>query len=328
MITRLSDIIDSGSQAELLAFFLTATPRSFPVSELSRRLKISPHGVQTAASSLEKQNILKTFSKQGVKFYLVNQKHAMIPQLKKSLVKEHQEWPDELLTSLKKLGNLSGIFLSGVFVGKPELVVDLLLVGTVNKAKLAEFLKMTRKQFGGEINYSIMSMSEFMIRRDTFDRFIKDIFDYPHIVLLEKTEGSAPVAAPEPAPVAKPSVVTKSVEKKKSIKKKKSVKKAKPIVALVTKQVKKESVKKPAPKKVVHQKVSSRPVVKKAVKKSSKIVVKKSAPVKKALPVKKNSQKPVSKKVVRAVPKTVAKKTTTKKTISKKTDKKTLKRKR
>ncbi len=187
MITRLSDIIDSGSQAELLAFLITATPRSFSVLELTRRLNINSNALQAAAASLEKQNLLKTFTKHGVRFYLLNYKNALIPQLKPSLDKEHQPWPDELVSSLKKLGSFSGIFLSGLFVGRSESMVDILLVGNVNTIKLNQFLKTNSKQFGGDLNYCIMSLAEFKMRRDTFDRFIKDIFDYPHIVLVDKS---------------------------------------------------------------------------------------------------------------------------------------------
>ena len=38
---------------------------------------------------------------------------------------------------------------------------------------------------GQEINYSIMTEKEFLLRRDTFDRFIKDIFDYPHLTIVD-----------------------------------------------------------------------------------------------------------------------------------------------
>jgi hypothetical protein len=38
---------------------------------------------------------------------------------------------------------------------------------------------------GQEINYSIMTEDEFKLRRDTFDRFIKDIFDYRHLVVVD-----------------------------------------------------------------------------------------------------------------------------------------------
>ncbi len=270
MITRLSDIIDTGSQAELLAFFITATPRSFSVLELSRRLKINPSEVKISATDLEKQNLLKTFSKNRTTFYLLNQRHAMIPQLRDSFRKEHKQWPDELASSIKKLGTLSGIFLSGIFVGRPELVVDLLLVGNVSDTQLAKFLKTTSKQFGGELNYSIMSPEEFVMRRDTFDRFIKDIFDYPHIVLLDRSNAplshSTSVLKAQSKPVVAKSAPAKPVAKK-TIAKKPVAKK--PVV-------KKPAVKKPAPAKPIAKKLP----VQKA--KLSKPPVKKAKPVKKS----------------------------------------------
>ncbi len=273
MITRLSDIIDTDSQAEILAFFMTATPRSFSVLELSRRLNMSAQSVQTQASNLEKQNILKTFSKNRINFYILNQRHALIPQIKESVKRENKQWPDELSSSLKKLGNLSGIFLSGMFVGRPELVVDLLLVGYVNQAQLTKFLKTTSKQFGGELNYSIMSADEFVMRRDTFDRFIKDIFDYPHIVLLDKSSARAkPKVEPKPAPKSAPKVVaepkvkakqkpkTKSKPKQK-VEVKKAVKKTTPKVILISLQ--KKQIKKSVPKKQVKKIPTKKPITKK-----------------------------------------------------------------
>lgn len=309
MITRLSDIIDSDHQAELLAFFLTATPRSFPVSELSRRLAISHKDIAQAAAVMEKHNLVRSFTKQQTKFYILNHRHAMIPQLKSSLGKEHKSWPDELSASLRKLGNFSGIFLSGVFVGRPELVIDLLLVGSVNTDKLSVFLRTTSKQFGGELNYSIMSAQEFKLRRDTFDRFIKDVFDYPHITLLDKSDEKQDVKEPvvtEPAKAAKPAV--KSTSKK-------------PASKPANKVVKKKAAKKPVAKKQViikktpaKKKLVVKSVAKAASKPAKKLVKK---PITK--PVKKVSQKLQKKAVKKAAPKPSNKHI---KKVSKKTGKK------
>lgn len=297
MITRLSDIIDSDHQAELLAFLLTATPRSFPVSELSRRLTLSPQAIAVAASTMEKHNLVKSFTKQQTKFYILNHRHAMVPQLKNSIGKEHRSWPDELNSSLKKLGNLTGIFLSGVFVGRPELVVDLLLVGSVNTAKLNEFLRATGKQFGGELNYSIMSAQEFRMRRDTFDRFIKDIFDYPHITLLDRSDQKPLPATPTPKPTTK--VAAKKSVAKKVVKK--VVKKTTP------KPVAKKSIAKKSVAVTTAKKTAPKPVAAKAVKKAAPKPAPKKKPVNKAAK---------SKSVKKIVNKTVKK--TAKKTIKKK----------
>lgn len=187
MVTLLSEIVDSKAQGSLLAFFLVAPLRSFSGRELGVRLKTTSAAAQTAANSLLRQNFLKSFTKNKTKFYLLNTKHPQVPQMRQELLRIQKPWQDELVTSLNKIGTLSSIVLSGVFVGRPELAVDLLLVGKVQPVKLEKFLATTQKMFGGELNYSIMSADEFKLRRDTFDRFLKDIFDYPHLVLMDKT---------------------------------------------------------------------------------------------------------------------------------------------
>lgn len=191
MVTLLSEIVDSKTQGSLLAFLLVAPVRSFSTKELAVRIKTSIPSAQTAARALERQNLLKSFSKGGTRFYLLNLKHVQIPLMQKEMLRTLKPWQDELQIALNKIGSLSSIVLSGVFVGRPELAVDLLLVGKVQPVKLEKFLTTANKQFGGELNYSIMSAEEFKIRRDTFDRFLKDIFDYPHLVLFDKTASKA-----------------------------------------------------------------------------------------------------------------------------------------
>jgi len=31
-----------------------------------------------------------------------------------------------------------------------------------------------------------MTVEEFLLRRDTFDKFIKDVFDYPHLTVVDE----------------------------------------------------------------------------------------------------------------------------------------------
>jgi hypothetical protein len=59
-------------------------------------------------------------------------------------------------------------------------------VGKINLSKLSDFLKAAEKMMGQEINYSVMTVEEFLQRRDTFDKFIKDVFDYRHLVVTDE----------------------------------------------------------------------------------------------------------------------------------------------
>ena len=136
-------------------------------------------------ADLIKQGLVKTLTKNKVTYYLVNSKHKTLLELKQSLLKNQKRFDDELFFAVHRLGEVKAAFLSGLFTGHPELPVDILIVGKPNLHKLDEFLVNAKKMMGQEINYSVMTEDEFVIRRDTFDRFIKDVFDYPHIIIFD-----------------------------------------------------------------------------------------------------------------------------------------------
>jgi biotin operon repressor len=187
----IQEILDSKPKSSLIALLLLAPNRSFSGVELSKRLGIPQPKLQLVLSELVKQGSVKTFFKQRAKFYLLNTQSKYFPELKASLQKNKVHYEDELFLALKQLGEVKAVFLSGVFTGKPELPVDVLLVGKINLDKLSKFLINCKKMMGVDINYSIMSADEFASRRDTFDRFIKDIFDYPHLIVLDKLTSSS-----------------------------------------------------------------------------------------------------------------------------------------
>ncbi len=181
-----ADILDSKHGSELLAFLLLAPPRSHSVRELSKRLHISERNLLTTLHEFQQDSMVKMFTRDHSKLYIVNQKHKLLPEIQTSLLRNQKSYDDELFTAIAKLGDVKASFLSGAFTGQPQLPVDLLLVGKVNLTRLDTFLKQCKAMLGIDINYSIMTPEEFKLRIDTFDRFIKDIFDYPHIVVFDK----------------------------------------------------------------------------------------------------------------------------------------------
>ncbi len=181
----LQEIIDSKYKSVIVPFLLLATSRSYSISELSKRLGFQPAKLTEELSDLVKLGLVRSFSKNRQTYYLVNTRHKSLIELKQSLVKNQKHFDDELFLAIKRLGDVQGAFLSGIFTGNPELPVDILIVGKPNLHKLDEFLQNCKKMMGQDVNYSIMSEDEYTLRRDTFDRFIKDVFDYPHLVVFD-----------------------------------------------------------------------------------------------------------------------------------------------
>ena len=180
----LEAIINSKDDSVILAFLLAAPARAFSIIEISRRLKLSHGKAAHALNKLADAGLLKGFAKKGKKYYLLNQRYQLLPDIRKQMGRPGG-YQDELFGAIKRLGEVKAAFLSGIFCGQPSLPVDLLLVGKINLKKLSDFLKAAGNMMGQEINYSVMTVGEFELRRDTFDKFIKDIFDYPHIVVVD-----------------------------------------------------------------------------------------------------------------------------------------------
>lgn len=181
----LEDILNSKVDSFILGFFLAAPERSFSVKEISKRLRIPYLKASRSLNRLVRQNLLKSFAKRAKKYYYINKKNPLLSELRGYLKTKGPKYKDELLSAVKRLGKIRAAFLSGIFTGYGNLPVDILLVGKVNLKKLDAFLKAAHRLMRQEINYSIMTPQEFILRRDTFDKFIKDIFDYRHLTVVD-----------------------------------------------------------------------------------------------------------------------------------------------
>lgn len=180
----LNDLVDSKQESVIYGFFLVAPERSFSLHELARRLGITQTKLALALSRMVKLGYLRVFSKRGKKYYIVNSKLKLFPELQYSLVKNQPKFEDELYGAIKKLGEVQAAYLTGIFTGHPELPVDLLLVGKMSPKKLEDFMKNCEKMMGQELNYCVMSESEFEVRKDSFDKFLRDIFDHRYLTVV------------------------------------------------------------------------------------------------------------------------------------------------
>ena len=182
---NLVDVIESKHEPEILSFFLLAPNRAFYIKELSARLGIGFSNLLHILNKMVKKGGLRTFTSQGKKYFLLKREYKPFPELRNALLKDKLKYEDELFLSIQKLRGLKAAFLSGLFVGMPELPVDILFVGKLSKTALEKFLRNCEKVIGQEVDYSIMAPDDFQIRRNTFDRFYKDIFDYPYLVVMD-----------------------------------------------------------------------------------------------------------------------------------------------
>lgn len=120
------------------------------------------------------------------KFFQVNTDFILFSELKALLLKADFLLEKKFVKAVQEIGNVDYFVLTGNFVGLPEIPVDLFLVGRFNRRKLSRLIKKFEKDFGREINYTVMSRQEFKYRKDITDRFLYDILENKKIVMVNE----------------------------------------------------------------------------------------------------------------------------------------------
>jgi hypothetical protein len=137
---------------------------------------------------LDKIEFLNITAKNRVKYYQVNKHFSLYPELVTLLRRVKQIPSDDLAKQATKLGALKFLALTGVFVGKPRVETDFLIVGKVSAKRLTNFLKLAEKYAEQEINYTIFSPQEFDYRKIMNDRFLKNILENNPLILVDRVK--------------------------------------------------------------------------------------------------------------------------------------------
>lgn len=201
----LEHLFGSKTRIKLLRIFLNNPDKAYFVRELSRRLKLQINSIRRELQNLEKMGIIKIFEEVEVqdepinkkiirhrrrksiqkKFFEADTNCVLYNDLRSILIKGQFLLEKSFIKKLSKLGNVSYLALSGIFVGRDDAPTDILIAGRVNKDKLKRLIRSFEKDIDREIRFTIFSNNEFEYRRNITDKFLYDILDNKKIVLID-----------------------------------------------------------------------------------------------------------------------------------------------
>ncbi len=190
----LSQLLSSKPKTNIINLFLAHPARSFSLTEIRTNAHAPTKLLKQTLKELDKIEFLNVSVKNRVKYFQMNKHFALFPELVTLLRKVKQVPTDDLVRQASKLGPMKLIALTGVFVGKPRLETDLLLVGKVSNKKLSRFLILAEKYAEQEISYTVFSSQEFEYRKIMNDRFVKNIMENNPFLVVDKTKQKKGVA--------------------------------------------------------------------------------------------------------------------------------------
>lgn len=182
----LEQLLSSRTRVKLLKLFFLNPEQSYFVREMARKTGEHLNSVRREVQNLFGAGLLAETDVSKKKYYRVNAEHGLYPELKALLFKAQVLEQKKTLRELQRIGRIRYLCLTGFFTGLDHTLTDVLIVGSVNRAKLRRLLKRFQADFDRQLNYTIMTPAEFKYRNDLTDRFLYTILENPKIVLIDK----------------------------------------------------------------------------------------------------------------------------------------------
>jgi predicted transcriptional regulator len=144
----------------LLKFFLNANNEDY-LRNLETVLGDNINAIRVELNKLEEAHLLESFNKGNRKYFKANTKHPLFKDIHNILMKF--TGLDKLIKDvLNKLGDLKEVYLVGdLSKGIDSLIIDLILVGNVNKEYLNSLIEKAEKHINKKVRYVLFKHEEF-----------------------------------------------------------------------------------------------------------------------------------------------------------------------
>ncbi len=183
----LARLFGSSARLKLLRLFLFNDDTSYTPSDAAFRVNIPKETARKELRVLLAADIIrKRTGKEGT-VLAANRRFIHYKSLQ-AFLRETTSLDDATITnSLKRGGTLRLVVLSGLFTGAIETKVDILIVADKLEHRLLEkAVHELEAELGRELRYAAFLTPDFRYRVGVYDRLIRDLFDYPNRIILDK----------------------------------------------------------------------------------------------------------------------------------------------
>jgi hypothetical protein len=194
MESLFSGLIASKMRIKLLTrFFFNPMTRAY-LRELSKEFNVSSNAVREELNQLTRTQLL-TSEKNGRNIlYMANQAHPLFPELR-SMVSKAMGIDQVIDSIVTRLGDLERAYLIDDYAeGKDTGIVDLLLVGDIDRYHLDDLSRKTER-------YIKRKIRSLVLKRDEFEEFLPRLQEKP-LVLIWEAKGEAGASSDYVASVA------------------------------------------------------------------------------------------------------------------------------
>ncbi|MDH7476493.1 MAG: hypothetical protein QHH09_03420 [Microgenomates group bacterium] len=179
-------IIPSKTRRKILELFYHHPNENYYLRKVVREVGEEVNAVKRELDILEKSKVLNKEKRLNKVFYFLNKNYLFYDEFNRIFTKTNL-LSSLIYKNLPKLGKIKFIALSTKFPKNLPIKEDeiyLLLVGIIVVPEIANIIAEVEKNYGREINYSVMDEQEFNFRKKNNDPFIWRFLKQPKIMLV------------------------------------------------------------------------------------------------------------------------------------------------
>lgn len=199
----LSKLLGTEERVKIMRLFLLNAEMAFDASDIMERSKVSKSALRREVTLLSKVGFVKpkNFTKEihrtsGKKTKIIKKKVSgwqlsidfpLLLPVRNLLISTEPIKREDIINRFKSAGKVKLIVLAGVFLQRDDSRVDILIVGNELKKKSIENgLRAIEAEVGKELSYALFETDDFIYRLNVYDKFARDIIDYPHEKIYNK----------------------------------------------------------------------------------------------------------------------------------------------
>jgi hypothetical protein len=197
MTDPLTALLDTVARVRLVRMFVFNPSLELSMNEVLRRAKLSQRAAKTELNQLERSGIIKKKfifeqtpgkeTRRRVVGYSLNRSCPIVVPLQSFLFETAPINAKTLQRHLRGVGKIQVLVAAGAFLREFDRRLDVLVaVEKLNAPKVESAIRNLEAELGVSIKYAAFTTDDLIYRIGMHDKLIRDIFDYPHELIVDK----------------------------------------------------------------------------------------------------------------------------------------------
>jgi len=188
----LEKMFGSSTKAKLMRAFVYNPNTVFDADTVARQIKARTAAVKKEIRplldiKLVQKRVTRNIKGRKVNGFTLDSRFVHLDALREFLLKVSPLTEDTIAKRLGSAGKAKLVVISGMFLDHDDARADMLIVSDKpDEKKVAKAVSEIGAEFGREVSFALFSSTDFSYRMSMGDKLIRDIFDFPHRVILNK----------------------------------------------------------------------------------------------------------------------------------------------